>query len=101
MLALSLSLHKELADKNVRVQAVVPGATATDFWEIAGQPVELRIASISPITVRISVLPNGATDADLNRDGGLVPLTEQRRTVAGVSPVKMGTLSVTVTPVAS
>ena len=40
VLALSLSLHKELADKNVRVQAVLPGATATDFWEIAGQPVE-------------------------------------------------------------
>ena len=40
VLALSLSLHKELAEKNVRVQAVLPGATATDFWEIAGQPVE-------------------------------------------------------------
>jgi short-subunit dehydrogenase len=24
----------------VRIQAVLPGATATDFWEIAGQPVE-------------------------------------------------------------
>jgi short-subunit dehydrogenase len=30
VLALSLSLHKELADKNVRVQ----------FWEIAGHPIE-------------------------------------------------------------
>ncbi|XIA67941.1 SDR family NAD(P)-dependent oxidoreductase [Bradyrhizobium sp. TZ2] len=40
VLGLSLSLHKELAEKNVRVQAVLPGATATDFWEIAGQPVE-------------------------------------------------------------
>jgi uncharacterized protein len=40
VLALSLSLHKELAEKNVRVQAVLPGATATDFWVIAGQPVE-------------------------------------------------------------
>jgi short-subunit dehydrogenase len=40
VLALSLSLHKELAEKNVRVQAVLPGATATDFWQIAGQPVE-------------------------------------------------------------
>ena len=46
VLALSLSLHKELADKNVRVQAVVPGATATDFWEIAGQPVEYLPAQI-------------------------------------------------------
>ena len=63
---------------------------------IAGQPVELRIASISPITVRVSLLPKGAPDADLNRDGGLVPLTEQRRTIAGATPVKMGTLSITV-----
>jgi short-subunit dehydrogenase len=39
VLALSQSLHKELADKNVRVQAVLPGATATDFWETAGLPV--------------------------------------------------------------
>jgi short-subunit dehydrogenase len=40
VLAFSLSLQKELADKNVRVQAVLPGATATDFWGIAGVPVE-------------------------------------------------------------
>ncbi len=40
MLAFSLSLHKELAEKNVRIHCVVPGATATDFWGIAGVPVE-------------------------------------------------------------
>jgi short-subunit dehydrogenase len=39
VLAFSLSLHKELAENNVRIQAVLPGATATDFWEIAGVPV--------------------------------------------------------------
>jgi Glycosyl hydrolases family 31 len=63
---------------------------------IAGQAVELRLASISPITVRISVVPKGAPDADLNRDGGLVPLTEQRRPVNGAAPVKLGTLLVRV-----
>jgi uncharacterized protein len=36
VLALSLSLHKELADKNVRIQAVLPGAIATEFWDTAG-----------------------------------------------------------------
>jgi uncharacterized protein len=36
VLAFSLSLHKELADKNLRVQAVLPGATATNFWDAAG-----------------------------------------------------------------
>lgn len=40
VLALSRSLHHELSGKNIRVQAVLPGATATDFWQIAGTPVE-------------------------------------------------------------
>ena len=40
VLALTQSLHHELADKGVRVQAVLPGATATEFWDIAGLPVE-------------------------------------------------------------
>jgi uncharacterized protein len=40
VLAFSQSLQHELADKGVRVQAVLPGATATDFWDLAGTPVE-------------------------------------------------------------
>ena len=40
VLAFSQSLRHELADKGIRVQAVLPGATATEFWEIAGNPVE-------------------------------------------------------------
>jgi short-subunit dehydrogenase len=40
VLAFSQSLHHELADKGVQVQAVLPGATATDFWQIGGLPVE-------------------------------------------------------------
>jgi uncharacterized protein len=40
VLAFSQSLHHELAAKGVRVQAVLPGAIATEFWGIAGQPVE-------------------------------------------------------------
>lgn len=39
VLALSESLKHELADKGVRIQAVLPGATATDLWEKAGTPV--------------------------------------------------------------
>src|SRR6266850_696588 len=38
VLALSHSLKHELADKGIRIQAVLPGATATDLWEIAGLP---------------------------------------------------------------
>jgi short-subunit dehydrogenase len=40
VLAFTQSLHHELSDKGVRVQAVLPGATKTDFWEISGKPVE-------------------------------------------------------------
>jgi len=40
VLAFSQSLHHELAAKGVQVQAVLPGATATDFWAIGGLPVE-------------------------------------------------------------
>ncbi|MGE8688976.1 MAG: SDR family NAD(P)-dependent oxidoreductase [Achromobacter sp.] len=40
VLAFSQSLQHELADTAVRVQAVLPGATATDFWATGGLPVE-------------------------------------------------------------
>jgi len=40
VLAFSQSLHHELAAKGVRVQAVLPGAIRTEFWDIAGLPVE-------------------------------------------------------------
>ncbi len=40
VLALTQSLHKEVSTQGVRVQAVLPGATATEFWDVAGTPVE-------------------------------------------------------------
>ncbi len=47
VLALSQSLNHELAGKGVRVQAVLPGATATEFWDIAGLPVSnLRAGTV-------------------------------------------------------
>jgi uncharacterized protein len=36
VLALTQSLQHELAEKGVRIQAVLPAATATDIWEKAG-----------------------------------------------------------------
>ena len=36
---LTQSLHNEVAGKGVRVQAVLPGATLTDFWDRSGLPV--------------------------------------------------------------
>ncbi|MBB5064402.1 SDR family oxidoreductase [Granulicella mallensis] len=38
VLAFSLSLHKEFSERKIQVQAVLPGATATDFWDISGTP---------------------------------------------------------------
>jgi short-subunit dehydrogenase len=38
VIALSHSLQRELADKGLRIQAVLPGATATELWETAGRP---------------------------------------------------------------
>jgi len=40
VIAFSRSLHKEFAEKNIRVQVVLPGATATDFWDTAGTPLQ-------------------------------------------------------------
>jgi short-subunit dehydrogenase len=46
VIALSQSLQHELADKGIRIQAVLPGATATDLWEKAGLPYQNLPASI-------------------------------------------------------
>lgn len=40
VLALTQSLQHELASQGIRIQAVLPGATATDFWGVAGLPHE-------------------------------------------------------------
>ena len=76
VLALTQSLIHEIADKGVRVQAVLPGATATEFWDIAGMPVhqlpteivmsanDLVDAALAGLdlgeTVTIPALPNQA-----------------------------------------
>jgi uncharacterized protein len=36
---LTQSLHNEVKDKGIQVQAVLPGATGTEFWDRAGLPV--------------------------------------------------------------
>lgn len=51
------SLQKDLADKGVRVQTVLPGATATEFWEIAGYAAQK--------TAAITMSPEDVVDAAL------------------------------------
>ncbi|MET3521869.1 SDR family NAD(P)-dependent oxidoreductase [Mesorhizobium abyssinicae] len=46
VVAFSQKLRQELEGTGVRVQVVLPGATATDFWAIAGRPVELLPSAI-------------------------------------------------------
>lgn len=46
VLALSQALRHELQGKGVRVQVVLPGATATEFWDVAGTPVDQLPAAI-------------------------------------------------------
>lgn len=38
--AFSQNLNKELEGTGVNVQVVLPGATATDFWDLSGRPLE-------------------------------------------------------------
>jgi len=47
VIAFGHSLQKDLADKGIRVQTVLPGATATEFWDIAGYGAQ----KTSPITM--------------------------------------------------
>jgi short-subunit dehydrogenase len=46
VLAFSHSLQHELAGKGIRVQAVLPAATATELWALAGLPYQNLPASI-------------------------------------------------------
>lgn len=47
VLGLGHSLQHELADKGVRIQTVLPTATATEFWDVAGY----QAAKVDPMTM--------------------------------------------------
>ncbi|WP_454765944.1 SDR family NAD(P)-dependent oxidoreductase [Cupriavidus campinensis] len=66
VLAFSQSLHHELAGKGIRVQAVLPGATATDFWALGGLPVEhLDPAIVMPATDMVDAALAGLDQGEL------------------------------------
>jgi short-subunit dehydrogenase len=46
VIAFSHSLQHELAEKGIRIQVVLPGATATDLWELVGLPYQKLPPSI-------------------------------------------------------
>ncbi|ARQ02050.1 SDR family NAD(P)-dependent oxidoreductase [Pseudorhodoplanes sinuspersici] len=66
VLALSHSLQHELAGKGVRVQAVLPGATATEIWENAGVqlsslPKEIVMSADEMVDAALAGLDQGET----------------------------------------
>jgi len=58
VVALTQSLHHELAARGLRVQAVLPGAVGTDFWDAAGTP-------LATLPQEIVMRPEDAVDAAL------------------------------------
>lgn len=56
VLSFGHSLQKDLADKGVRVQTVLPGATATEFWDVAGYAAQ----KTAPITMSADDLVDAA-----------------------------------------
>jgi short-subunit dehydrogenase len=64
VIALSQSLQHELAGKGVRIQAVLPGATATDAWENAGLhysklPTEIVMSTEDVVDAALAGLEQG------------------------------------------
>lgn len=45
VLSFGHSLQRDLGDKGVRIQTVLPGATATEFWDVAGYAPQKESAS--------------------------------------------------------
>ena len=85
VLAFSQSLKHELAEKNIRIQAVLPGATATEFWGIAGTPIEhlpneIVMSAEDMVDASLAGLEQGefATIPALE-DAGLLSAYEQAR----------------------
>jgi short-subunit dehydrogenase len=85
VLAFSQNLRSELADTGVTVQVVLPGATATDFWAIAGRsvehlPTEIVMRSEDLVDAALTGLDRGefATIPPL-QDGGLYDAYEAAR----------------------
>lgn len=58
VIALTFSLHKELVEKNIRIQAVLPGAVETPFWAASG-------GSLDHLPDQIVMKADDAVDAAL------------------------------------
>src|ERR1700759_5429157 len=74
--AFSQSLQHELAPKGLRIQAVLPAATATDFWELAGRhvsqlPQDMVMSAENLVDAALAGLDQGETvTIPVLQDGG-------------------------------
>lgn len=89
VLAFSHSLQHELGPKGIRVQAVLPGATATDFWDAGGMPVsnfpqELVMTSENLVDSALAGLDQGelVTIPSLTDQADWDRLEQQRRALS-------------------
>lgn len=72
VLAFSLSLQHELGAKGIRVQAVLPGRTATDGWEVAGLPWQkLPPSMVMPVEDMVDAALAGLDQGELVTIPGL------------------------------
>ena len=85
VLAFSQNLRNELKGTGVAVQVVMPGATATDFWDLSGRPLEqlpngIVMSSEDLVDAALIGLDRGefATIPSL-QDGGLYDTYESAR----------------------
>jgi hypothetical protein len=60
VLAFSQQLRHELGAKGIRVQAVLPGPTSTEFWDIAGAPIAVLPQAIQQRMMRTEDLVDAA-----------------------------------------
>ena len=66
VLAFTLSLQYELADKGIRIQAVIPGVTATDGWDVAGLPwQQLPSSMVMPVEDMVDAALAGLDQGEL------------------------------------
>lgn len=75
VLALTQSLHHELADQGIRVQAVLPNATATEFWDVAGHP----LPDPSGVMSAADLVDAALVDLDRGVLVSIPPLADERQ----------------------
>jgi short-subunit dehydrogenase len=61
VLAFSQSLRHEMTNTGISVQVVLPGATSTNFWNVAGTPVE-HLPFVTSMNTGLETLPLGPVE---------------------------------------